>query len=103
MYALVLIRYRVPLEQIEATTAEHRAYVAGLAEQGVVLASGPMAPRSGGALLVRLADDDPAGLDRIRDGDPYWRRGLANYELIGWNPGTGREALDQLGHASPLG
>lgn len=96
MYALVLIRYRAPIEQIEAATADHRAYLRTLREAGTLLASGPLDPRTGGALLLRLPEADPNALDRIRDGDPYWQRGLANYELLLWNPGLGREALDTL-------
>ncbi len=103
MYAMIVIRYRAALEAIEATTAAHRSYVADLADQGIVLASGPMDPRTGGMLLVRVSDDDPGALDRIRDGDPYWQRGLANHELIRWNPGTGREALDRLGRDAAPG
>ena len=96
MYALVLIRYRAPIEQIEAATADHRAYLRTLREAGTLLASGPLDPRTGGALLLRLPEADPNALDRIRDGDPYWQRGLANYELLRWNAGLGREALDTL-------
>lgn len=96
MYALVILRYRRPLEEIVARTEAHRAYLRGLREQGLLLASGPFDPRVGGALLLRLPDDDPGALDRVRDGDPFHREGLANYELLRWNPGIGAEGLDRL-------
>jgi uncharacterized protein YciI len=97
MYAIVLIRYRVPLEEVAKVTDEHRAYLRELKSQGTLLASGPLDPRSGGALLLRVPDDNPrATLDRVRDGDPYWKNGVANYELILWAPNIGKEALDQL-------
>jgi uncharacterized protein YciI len=97
MYALVLIRYRAPIEAIEAATADHRTYLRSLQASGVLLASGPLDPRTGGAVLLRLPDDaPPSALDAIRDGDPYWQRGLANYELLRWNVGTGRETLDAI-------
>jgi uncharacterized protein YciI len=96
MYALVLIRYRRPLEEVQQVTARHREYLAQLQAAGLLLASGPLDPRSGGALLLRLPDDDSAALDRIRDDDPYWQAGLANYELLPWQPGIGREGLDTL-------
>ena len=35
-------------------------------------------------------------LDRIRDGDPFTRTGLAQYELLPWAPTIGKEKLDAL-------
>lgn len=96
MYALVLIRYRRPIEEVAEATPAHRAYLATLREAGVLLASGPFDPRSGGALLLRIADDDPGALDRIRDDDPFWQQGIANYELHRWVPVIGGEGLDRL-------
>jgi uncharacterized protein YciI len=97
MYAIALLRYRKPLDEIAAVTDEHRAYLRSLQAQGILLASGPMDPRTGGALLLRIDDTDAdKQLDRIRDGDPFWQRGLAQYELIRWMPVIGKEALDQL-------
>jgi uncharacterized protein YciI len=97
MYAIALLRYRKPLEDVLQATDEHRAYLRALHEQGILLASGPMDPRSGGALLLRVDDENPdAQLDRIRDGDPFWQQGLAQYELIRWVPVIGKDALDRL-------
>lgn len=96
MYALVLIRYRRPIEEVAAATDDHRTYLRTLQARGILLASGPFDPRSGGALLLRLPADDPAALDRIRDDDPFWQRGLANYELLRWNPVLGTDGLDRL-------
>lgn len=101
MYAIVIIRYRAPIERIEEVTPSHRAYLATLHENGRLLASGPFDPRSGGALLLRFPDDDPTAPDRVRDGDPFWREGLVNYEILPWNPGIGRSGLDQLGPLAP--
>lgn len=96
MYAVVLIRYRQPLETVQAATPAHRAYLAGLKAAGILLASGPFDPRTGGLLLLRVPDDDPAALDRLRDDDPFWQQGIANYELLRWNPVLGVEGLDTL-------
>ncbi len=96
MYALIILRYRRPLDEIAARTEAHRSYLKFLQVEGILLASGPFDPRVGGALLVRLPDDDPAALDRIRDGDPFFQEGLANYELLPWKPVIGTELLDRL-------
>lgn len=101
MYAVIVIRYRVPIEQIEANTDAHRAYLRSLAAEGTLLVSGPMVPRTGGVLILRVPDGEgaAAAIDRVRDGDPFWQLGLANYELLQWAPTIGRDALDALGQA----
>ena len=97
MYAIALIRYRRPLDEVLTVLEAHRAYLRELQSEGLLLASGPMDPRTGGALLLRVPDDAVhATLDRIRDDDPYTRAGMAQYELIPWAPVTGKDALDRL-------
>jgi uncharacterized protein YciI len=97
MYAIAIIRYRRPLEEVLRVVDDHRGYLRGLRERGTLLASGPFEPRSGGALLLRVSDESPAeDLDAIRDGDPFVARGIAQYELLVWQPVIGREALDTI-------
>lgn len=97
MFAIALIRYRVPLEQVLPHVDEHRAYLRSLKERGVLLASGPMEPRVGGMLLLHVPDDQVAdALDAVRDGDPFTERGVAQYELLPWAPVIGKEALERL-------
>ena len=97
MYAIALIRYRRPLEEVVEVTEQHRAYLKTLKDEGVLIASGPMDPRSGGMLLLDVPDDDvSATLDRVREGDPYVTFGLAQYEMIPWVVGIGKEDLDRI-------
>ena len=97
MYAIAIIRYRRPLEEVLPFLEDHRAYLRTLKGQGTLLAAGPFHPRIGGALLLRITDSDHnAALDRIRDNDPYWQAGVAQYELLPWNPAIGLEDLDRV-------
>ena len=97
MYAIAIIRYRRPLDDILTVVDEHRAYLRTLQEAGILLASGPFDPRAGGGLLLRVPDGDVQGaLDRVRDGDPFTRTGMAQYELLPWAPTIGMDALDRL-------
>ncbi len=97
MYALAILRYRKPLEDVLQVVDEHRAYLRSLQEQGLLLASGPFEPRSGGGLLLRVPDEGgTAALDAIREGDPCTRTGCAQYELLPWAPVIGKEGLDRL-------
>ena len=97
MYALAILRYRKPLEEVLTVIEDHRAYLRGLKEQGLLIASGPFEPRSGGGLLLRVPEEGyAAALDRIREGDPFTITGCAQYELLPWNPVIGKEGLDSL-------
>ena len=97
MYAIALLRYRRPLEEVLTVSDAHRAYLIGLMDRGLLLASGPLSPRTGGALLLRVPDDGAMeALDRIRDEDPYTRAGMVQYELLPWAPNLGAERLEHL-------
>ena len=96
MYALAIIRYRRPIDEVLAHYEAHRTYLQGLKAKGLLVASGPLEPRYGGALLLRVPDDAvEATLDAVRDGDPYWKAGVGQYELLAWHVRTGREDLDR--------
>jgi uncharacterized protein YciI len=97
MYAIALLRYRRPLEEVLTVVDAHRAYLRGLEQRGLLLVSGPLDPRTGGALLLRVPDGAVREtLDRIRDEDPYTKAGMVQYELLPWMPNLGREKLDAL-------
>lgn len=97
MYAIALIRYRLPFEQVAPTVDEHRAYLRELKAAGTLIASGPLDPRTGGMLLLRVPDENSAAaLDKVRDGDPFTKMSLAQYELLPWLPVIGKEDLDRL-------
>ena len=97
MYALAIVRYRRPLEEVLKHIEPHRAYLGQLKAKGLLLASGPLEPRNGGALLLRVPDENYlVHLDGIRDGDPFIQQGVAQYELLPWLPGIGVEDLNKL-------
>ena len=97
MYAIAVLRYRRPIEEVLTVTDAHRAYLLGLKDRGLLLVSGPLNPRHGGALLLRVPDEGAQEtLDRIRDEDPYTKVGMVQYELLPWTPNLGAEGLERL-------
>jgi uncharacterized protein YciI len=97
MYALAILRYRRPFDEVAPHVDEHRAYLRELKAAGTLIASGPFEPRFGGGILLRVPDEDSqAALDRIRDGDPFTKRSLAHWEIWPWHPVIGKEDLDRL-------
>jgi len=98
MYALAIVRYRRPIEEVDEIFRQaHRDYLRNLKKQGLLIASGPFKPHFGGAFLLRVPDANAAEtLDRIRDGDPFTAHKLAQYELLVWDVKTGVEDLDKI-------
>ena len=97
MYAIAIIRYRRPFEEVEPMLEVHRAYLRELQAKGILLASGPFEPRFGGGVLLRVPDEGhAAAIDAVREGDPYVKAGVAMWEIWPWKPVIGTEALDRL-------
>ena len=97
MYAIAIVRYRRPIEEVVAVQDLHRAYLRQLKAEGTLVAAGPMDPRYGGLFLLKVSDDNAhRDLDAIRDGDPYYQANVAQYELIGWNVVLGKDDLDRI-------
>jgi uncharacterized protein YciI len=97
MYALAIIRYRKPLEEVLQHIDPHRAYLRDLKEKGILISSGPLEPRFGGALLLRVPDADAEkALLAVRDGDPFTKAAVVQYELLPWLPNIGKDDLDKL-------
>jgi len=95
MYALAIVRYRLPLEKVDESYREaHRNYLRDLKKQGLLIASGPFEPHFGGAFLLRVPNTET--LDQIRDADPFTKHKFAQYELLVWNVKTGIEDLDKI-------
>lgn len=64
---------------------EHRAWLAGQADQGNLLGSGPLTDGDPGALLVFRAPDADA-LAELLTHDPFQREGLVRTtEVRGWD------------------
>lgn len=96
MYAIAILRYRRPLDEVVAVQDAHRAYTARLKAEGTIVASGPCVPRTAGVLLLRVPDEGHlAALDRVRDADPYTQAGVVQYELLPWAPTTGLADLER--------
>ena len=81
MYAIALVRYRRPLDEVIAHQEPHRAYLRELKAAGTLLAAGPQDPRYGGIFLLKVPDGDPqAALDAVRDNDPFYQQHVAQYQ-----------------------
>ncbi|QUW95101.1 YciI family protein [Streptomyces sp. V17-9] len=78
MFVLEL-SHTAPREAVDAVLEEHVAWLDGLYEQGVFLASGPKEPRDGGVVLA--VAEDRARIEEIIAGDPFVGAGVCAYRV----------------------
>ena len=76
--------YLAPLLEIDKLLAEHRAHLGTGYARGLLLASGPQEPRSGGMILARAREK--AELERFLADDPFAKAGIARYHLVEFQP-----------------
>ena len=88
---IVLIKYKVPIDEIIKVQDVHRSILQQGIESGVVLMSGPMEPRTGG--LVILKSDSIESANRLFAEDPYYKNDLAEYNFYEFSPGKHQSFL----------
>jgi uncharacterized protein YciI len=76
--------YLAPLERIDTHLEAHRAHLQTGFDAGMLLASGPQSPRTGGVILARAADR--AKIDDFLGRDPFVRHGLTRYRVLEFEP-----------------
>jgi uncharacterized protein YciI len=81
---VVLINFTQPLDMIEQHVADHRHFLSEGYKKNYFVASGPRIPRTGGIIISQLKDREQ--LETILSNDPYKLRGVAEYEILEFNP-----------------
>lgn len=83
---VVLLTYVKPMAEVEAVTAAHRAWLDSHVATGLLIATGPQVPRTGGVLLAR-GGGTKAELEALLTSDPFQVAGVAAYKVIEFAPG----------------
>lgn len=81
---VVEITFTVDVDKIGEVTDSHRKFLSEGYEQGWLLMSGPMVPRTGGIIVARSSS-----VDSLRDyfrRDPYAVKGMARYRFTEFKP-----------------
>ncbi|MFC4786340.1 YciI family protein [Nocardioides sp. MAHUQ-72] len=94
---VVLLTYTAPLVQVDDLLDAHRTWLDQRYAEGRFLASGPQVPRSGGLILARARSRE-AMLDVVGT-DPFFRAGVASYEIVQFVPTRGPLAAALVGGA----
>jgi uncharacterized protein len=86
----VTYRYSDDVATRDALRAEHRDYLRGLAEEGLLLVSGPFGPDDPAGALLLFRTDDRAHVDALVGKDPFTASGvIAAATTAEWEPVIG--------------
>jgi uncharacterized protein YciI len=77
---VIILKYQVPLEEIESSMAAHMAFLNKHYKKGDFLVSGRQEPRVGGVILS--IGRDRVTVDRMMQADPLVKNGLAKVEVV---------------------
>ena len=96
---VVMVHYLQPLSVVEQHIAAHRIYLDRHYAAGHFIASGPQVPRIGGVIVA--AGMARQALDAILEEDPFYREGVAQYQVVEFEATKFVPALASLLPASP--
>ena len=86
----VTYRYSADVATRDALRTEHRDYLRDLADQGLLLVSGPFGPAEPAGALLLLRTDDKGHVDALVGEDPFTTSGVvADATTAEWEPVLG--------------
>jgi uncharacterized protein YciI len=91
---VVMLHYVQPVEAVDRHIEAHRAYLDRHYAAGDFIASGPQVPRIGGVILANVASRE--ALDAVLEEDPFYREGVAQYQVIEFTPTKHAPAMAAL-------
>jgi len=77
---ILILKYKVPIEEVDRVTPAHRAYLEQAYQAGKLLVSGPQVPRTGGLIVARVKTREE--VDQVIHDDPFYQEKIADYEVI---------------------
>lgn len=90
---VVLLTYRVPLDEIDAAMKAHMKWLDKGYDEGVFLASGRQAPRAGGVIVSR---GHKAEVEALVASDPFVAGGKAEAQVIEFNASQAADGFGGL-------
>lgn len=91
---IVQLTYLTSLQEVDKYLSAHREFLDYYYKQGLLIASGPMKPRTGGIIIA--VTNDKAALEAIFKNDPYYLAEIAEYQFIEFTPVMHRDELKEL-------
>lgn len=95
---IVHLTYIAPLNEVDKYLQAHREFLDYYYKQGLLLASGPTKPRTGGIIIALT--QNLSSIETIFKSDPYYLADIARYEFIAFTPVKHREEIKDLIYVS---
>ncbi len=90
----VSLTYKCPLEEVDKHLDAHVAYLKQEYDNGNFIASGRKIPRTGGIILATVEKRNQ--LQTIIGKDPFYRAGIAEYDITEFVPSMVAEGFEKL-------
>lgn len=81
---IIDLEYNASLEEIDAHLAAHRDFLESYYKKGLLLASGPKTPRTGGVIVALGSDRNT--VETMIKADPFFQNELARYTITEFSP-----------------
>jgi uncharacterized protein YciI len=94
MMFIIQLTYKTPINEVDKYLSAHREFLDYHYKQGLILASGPMNPRSGGIIIALTKDK--TFLEETFKQDPFYLAEIADYQFIEFTPIKHRDELKEL-------
>lgn len=91
---IVLLTYKVPIEEVNKYLSAHREFLDYYYKQGLLIASGPLKPRTGGIIIV--TSNDRAQVEEIFTQDPFALAEIADYQFYKFTPIKHCESIKEM-------
>lgn len=91
---VITLTYKVPTDEVDRHLPAHIEWLGRQYEAGLFLASGRRTPRVGGVILA--AGAGRARIDAALSEDPFRLNGVADYEIVEFEPRTVAPGLEKL-------
>ncbi|KTD17742.1 YciI family protein [Legionella jordanis] len=91
---IIQLTYKTPLSDVDKYLQAHREFLDYYYKQGILLASGPMKPRTGGIIIA--LSNDKAYVESVFRQDPYYLAEIADYQFIEFTPVKHLDELKDL-------
>jgi uncharacterized protein YciI len=88
---IISTSFKKPIEEVERYLPGHIAFLDKFCARGMFICSGRKNPRTGGCILAKAPDRESI-LDAIKE-DPFYREGIAEYEVTEFLPTKYTEAF----------
>lgn len=91
---IVMLNYKAPLSEVDKYLQAHREFLDYHYKQGLLLASGPLKPRTGGVLIALT--DDRESLEEMLKQDPFYMAEISDYQIFEFTPVKHRDEIKEL-------